>query len=77
MSANGGYTALSKTVNQIIAKARQKQDSNIKQGRVLSSSAVEIDGKSYNYTMAVDINPVNGQYVWCEMCGTRAVIVGA
>ena len=31
----------------------------------------------YRYTLAVDINIHNGQYVWCELCGNQAVIVGA
>lgn len=72
-----GYIALSKTVNQIITAARVKSDGNIKRGKILSDTTVVIDGKGYSYTMAVDINVVSGQYVWCELCNGQAIIVGA
>lgn len=72
-----GYIALSKTVNQIITAARVKSNGNIKRGKALSNSVVEVEGKSYNFTTAVDINVIPGEYVWCELYNGRAIIVGA
>lgn len=55
-------------------KARaQKEDTGILRARV-SGDYAYVNGRGYRYTLAVDIN---GQYVWCELCGNQAVIVGA
>ena len=54
-----------------------KRESTIKQG-VVHGQHVTIGSKNYSYTAAVDINIVDGMYVWCEITsGGIAVIVGA
>lgn len=58
-------------------KTATKQDSTIKRG-VVHGTCVSIGSASYPYTVAVDINIVDGMYVWCEIYGnSTAVIVGA
>ena len=58
-------------------KARaQKEDTGILRARV-SGDYAYVNGRGYRYTLAVDINIHNGQYVWCELCGNQAVSVGA
>ena len=39
--------------------------------------SVEILGTGYIQVLTDGINIHNGQYVWCELCGNQAVIVGA
>lgn len=56
--------------------SRKKNKNQIRRGTV-SGGLVYINGRGYVYSVAVDINVVDGMSVWCEMSGTRAVIVGA
>lgn len=66
-------------LSKIIANGIHKQKKSGKQIRrgTVSGGLVYINGRGYVYSAAVDINIVDGMSVWCEMSGTRAVIVGA
>lgn len=66
---------LSQTVADAIQK-KKKSEKKIRRG-IVSGGLVYINGHGYVYSVAVDINIVDGMSVWCEMSGTRAVIVGA
>jgi hypothetical protein len=57
-------------------RGRKKNKNQIRRGTV-AGGLVYINGRGYVYSAAVDINIVDGMSVWCEMSGTRAVIVGA
>lgn len=48
----------------------------IQRGRV-SGDYVIIKSRMYAYDLAVDINVKDGMYVWAEIAGGVAVIVGA
>lgn len=48
----------------------------IQRGRV-SGDYVIINSRTYAYDLAVDINVKDGMYVWAEIAGGVAVIVGA
>lgn len=65
-------------LSKIIANAIHKQKKSGKQIRrgTVSGGLVYINGRGYVYSVAVDINVVDDMSVWCELSGTRAVIVG-
>lgn len=69
------FQRLSKIIANGIHKPK-KSGKQIRRGTV-SGGLVYINGRGYVYSAAVDINVVDGMSVWCEMSGTRAVIVGA
>lgn len=65
-------------LSQMIANAIRKQKKSRKQicRGTVSGGLVYINGRGYVYSVAVDINVVDDMSVWCELSGTRAVIVG-
>lgn len=71
-----GLAGLREVLRQREQKKKETKGSGITRG-LISGGTVSIQGKSYPYTLAVDVTVHNGQYVWCELYGNRAVIVGA
>lgn len=57
-------------------KSKGKNESSLVQG-VIRGSYVCIGSKSYPFTTAVDVNIIDGMYVWCEISNGLAVILGA
>lgn len=70
-----GMLALRGAISEAL-RGRKKNKNQIRRGTV-SGGLVYINGRGYVYSAAVDINIVDGMSVWCELSGTRAVIVGA
>lgn len=60
-----------------IASAVNKNtdDGTVKRGRV-SGSTLQVDGRSYSYTAAVDIPIDDGDWVYVMLSDSKAVVVG-
>ena len=71
-----GLAGLKEALRQKQKKNKNSEGSGITRG-LISGDFVCVNGKSYPYTLAVDVTVHNGQYVWCELYGNRAVVVGA
>lgn len=70
-----GLNGLSETSKKLF-QVNHKSDDAIRRGQI-HGNRVTIGTRSYPYTLAVDVNVYDGQYVWANVyCGT-AVIVGA
>lgn len=69
--------SLANTIAKAINEAKNYNDTAVKQGTI-SGTSVEINGKYYNYSVAVDIEIENGDgvYVLLNDTKTRAVVVG-
>jgi len=57
------------------AVKRDSDQDNIKHAKV-SGSIVQVDGRSYPYTVAVDMLVSNGDWVYVAIVNNRAVVVG-
>lgn len=75
MKGMAGLEELFREMNQ--KKANSAKGGHIERG-LIRGNFVVIGSKSYPYTSAVDINILEGMYVWCELTSNHlAVIVGA
>jgi len=50
-------------------------DGSVKRGKV-SGNTVQVDGRSYSYSAAVDIPISNGDWVYVMLSDTKAVVIG-
>jgi len=57
------------------AVRRDSDQDNIKHAKV-SGSIVQVAGRSYPYTVAVDISVDDGDWVYAAIVNNRAVVVG-
>lgn len=69
-----GLMGLEETAKKLF-QANRKNGNGIQRGKVQGDSVV-IGSRSYPYTLAVDVNISEGMYVWAEVYGGTAVIVG-
>ena len=72
-----GVQSLANTIAKAINGAKNYNDTAVKQGTI-SGTSVEVNGKFYNYSVAVDIEIENGDgvYILLNDTKTRAVVVG-
>jgi hypothetical protein len=72
----GGVTDLAATISRLMAQ-RKNTNSTIKSGTITGSDVL-VDGKYYQYEVAVDIEIDDGEtvYVMLNSDKSRAVIVG-
>ena len=57
------------------AVRRDNDQDNIKHGKI-SGSVINVAGRSYAYTVAVDIPVSDGDWVYVMITNNRAVVVG-
>lgn len=69
-----GLMGLEETAKKLF-QINRKSGNGIQRGKVQGESVV-IGSRSYPYTLAVDVTVSEGMYVWAEVYGGTAVIVG-